>query len=944
MGRIVQFGLAVLLTLVSFAGAASAQSRNALVIGNSAYVSAPKLKTPDTDAAIVAETLRAAGYDVTELHDVKQATIGQSLRDFLDKVAASGPDGAAIVYYSGHGAQSDGANYLVPVDAVINNDADVVNEAFRLDDLLDELAKIPLAARIVVLDASRDHKFGAGGDKPVPKGLAMGDTVPGTLLAYAAAPGALADDGDGDFSLYTGALVTLMRQPGLDIEQIFKAVRLEVNKATNGAQTPWSASDLTANVRLFAATAAAPAQQTTLSGARIPPKEERTVTKEMLRGLSADEAYAVTVEEDTLETYQWFVELYPKHAFAPQIWDMIETRREAVLWQRALAQNTTRAYWNYLKRYPKGAHISEAQDRLAELSAPPAPPANYVVVPEALPPDYYDEAVDLYEVYPEGYDAPPSVFDLLAPLFLPRPPPRQYFDRGRNFIPNRIPLVSGDPVRTFTPRDRTTTRTVTGTDRTRDRTKTGIVRTNNRTSTGVRIDRASDLAKTTTKTKNQKPGLTIRPTGTPTTGRPTTGRPTTPGVTTTGRPTIPGATTGRPTIPGATTGRPTTGRPTIPPSGRPTIPGATTGRPATPGATPGVTTGRPTTPGTTPGATPGVTTTGRPTLPPRPGTPGATAVKPATPGATPTGRPTTTRPGLPPVPGTAPVRPATPTPGVTVTPGTPTTRPGLPAVPGATTVRPATPTPATPPAPGATTIRPGVPAVPGTTPVRPATPTPATPTLTPATPPGTTPATRPGVTRPGLPPVPGATPVRPATPPPPTPSVGQRPGLPPTTARPPAPPTATPSVTRPVAPPTATPPVTRPIAPPTATPPTVRPVTPPTVRPATPPTVRPTTPPATRPTPPTVRPATPPAARPTPPAARPTPPAARPTPPAARPTPPAARPTPPAARPLPPRPSPPPAARPAPPPRPAAPPPKPAAPPPPKQPVCTMVNGKKVCK
>ncbi|MDI1344347.1 MAG: caspase family protein [Pseudolabrys sp.] len=374
MGRIVQFGLAVSLTLVSFAGAALAQSRNALVIGNSAYVSAPKLKTPATDAAIVAETLRAAGYDVTELHDVNQATIGQSLRDFLDKVAGSGPDGAAIVYYSGHGAQSDGANYLIPVDAVINSDADVANEAFRLNDLLDELAKIPLAARIVVLDASRDHKFGAGGDKPVAKGLAMGESIPGMLLAFAAAPGALADDGDGDYSLYTGALVTQMRQPGLDIEQIFRAVRLEVNKATNGSQTPWMVSDLAAEVRLFETTAATPAPQATPSGARIPPKEERNVTKEMLRGLSPDEAYAVTVEEDTLETYQWFIELYPKHAFAPQVWDTIETRREAVLWQRTLAQNTTRAYWNYLKRYPKGAHVTEAQDQLAELSAATAPP------------------------------------------------------------------------------------------------------------------------------------------------------------------------------------------------------------------------------------------------------------------------------------------------------------------------------------------------------------------------------------------------------------------------------------------------------------------------------------------------------------------------------------------------------------------------------------------
>ena len=366
MGRIVQFGLAVLLTLVSFAGAASAQSRNALVIGNAAYVSAPKLKTPATDAAIVAETLRAAGYDVTELHDVDQASIGQSLRDFLDKVAGSGPDGAAIVYYSGHGAQSDGANYLVPVDAVINNDADVANEAFRLNDLLDELAKIPLAARIVVLDASRDHKFGAGGDKPVAKGLAMGESIPGMLLAFSAAPGAIADDGDGDYSLFTGALVTMMRQPGLDMEQILKATRLSVNKSTGGAQTPWMVSELATDIALFAPTAAAPASQSTADGTAIPPKEERTLTPELLNSLSPDQAYAAAVEEDTLEGYQRFVEKYPKYSLAPQIWDTIETRREAVLWQRALAQNTTRAYWNYLKRYPKGAHVAEAQDQLAE--------------------------------------------------------------------------------------------------------------------------------------------------------------------------------------------------------------------------------------------------------------------------------------------------------------------------------------------------------------------------------------------------------------------------------------------------------------------------------------------------------------------------------------------------------------------------------------------------
>src|SRR5664279_1401773 len=137
-----------LLLLSSLSGATLAQSRNALVIGNAAYENAPTLKTPVTDASIVAETLQAAGYDVTELHDVRQADTGQVMRDFLDKAAAGGPDGAAFFYYSGYGAQAEGENYLVPVDAAINNDGDVADEAFRLNDLLDELAKTPLAARI----------------------------------------------------------------------------------------------------------------------------------------------------------------------------------------------------------------------------------------------------------------------------------------------------------------------------------------------------------------------------------------------------------------------------------------------------------------------------------------------------------------------------------------------------------------------------------------------------------------------------------------------------------------------------------------------------------------------------------------------------------------------------------------------------------------------------
>ncbi len=109
---------------------AQAQSHIALVVGNSTYAGR-QLSTTHGDADIVAETMRAAGYDVTELYDVRQADIGPALRDFLDKVAAAGPDAVAFFYYAGEAAQAGTENYLVPVDAQIDSIGDVPAQSLR---------------------------------------------------------------------------------------------------------------------------------------------------------------------------------------------------------------------------------------------------------------------------------------------------------------------------------------------------------------------------------------------------------------------------------------------------------------------------------------------------------------------------------------------------------------------------------------------------------------------------------------------------------------------------------------------------------------------------------------------------------------------------------------------------------------------------------------------
>ena len=154
---------------------------NALVIGNATYKSVAALKTPIADASKVAQTLLAAGYEVTEQHDASKADIGPKVRDFVDKVSARGPQAVAIFYYTGYAAQSHGESFLIPVDATINDDSDVGREPFRLKPFIRELAKTSLAAHIIILDASRDdYHFGLTSSGPATKGLAAEDMTPGT--------------------------------------------------------------------------------------------------------------------------------------------------------------------------------------------------------------------------------------------------------------------------------------------------------------------------------------------------------------------------------------------------------------------------------------------------------------------------------------------------------------------------------------------------------------------------------------------------------------------------------------------------------------------------------------------------------------------------------------------------------------------------------------------
>jgi uncharacterized caspase-like protein len=219
-----------------------AGKRVALIIGNSAYQNVPPLSNPTNDGAMMAATLKAAGFDLVDSrHDLSAIESRRALRDFSD--AARDAD-VAVIYYAGHGMEVDGANYLVPVDAKLERDTDVYDEALSLERVL--VAVEPAKQlRLVILDACRDNPFAKQMKRTVAaraigRGLArIEPTSPNTLIAYSAKAGSTALDGDTKDSPFTIALAKHLTTPGLDVRRAFGFVRDDVLKSTGNRQEPF---------------------------------------------------------------------------------------------------------------------------------------------------------------------------------------------------------------------------------------------------------------------------------------------------------------------------------------------------------------------------------------------------------------------------------------------------------------------------------------------------------------------------------------------------------------------------------------------------------------------------------------------------------------------------------------------------------------------------------
>jgi PQQ-dependent catabolism-associated CXXCW motif protein len=329
------FGLLMLLS--GLPGAAEcAERRVALVIGNDAYVKLNPLRNAGNDARKMEQALKTAGFETTLRVDAKRRNLYQVIDAFAAQIAGS-PDTVGLFYYAGHGIQANGNNYLIPVDADIETQADLEAEAVDAGKVLRAMAEAHNRLNIVVLDACRDNPLPKG--RSASRGLARMDAPTGTFIAYAAGPGQIAQDGSaGGNGVFTGELVKAIAVPGLQIEQVFKRAAAGVRSQTGEKQVPWTEASLQGDFYFHG-----PLMSNVIPAAPITPA-----------------ATPATAGTDA-------------GAFELAFWNSVKDAKNA-------AEIKT-----YLDKYPKGTFAGIAKVRYDELQAAAATPAKVSPPPQTAP-------------------------------------------------------------------------------------------------------------------------------------------------------------------------------------------------------------------------------------------------------------------------------------------------------------------------------------------------------------------------------------------------------------------------------------------------------------------------------------------------------------------------------------------------------------------------------
>ena len=330
MRSLLQASLAFAVAMVCWTGAASAQKRVALVIGNAAYTHTATLANPKNDAGDVAATLASFGFEIVEGYDLDKPAFDRTVRNFA---AALQDAEVAVFFYAGHALQVQGQNYLVPIDAELTGAAALDFEMVRLD-LIQRTMETQARTNILFLDACRDNPLAKNlarsmgtRSAAIGRGLASIEAGVGTLISFSTQPGNVALDGGGRNSPFAGALVRNLRSSGHDdLSTLLISVRNDVMKTTSNKQVPWEHSSLTGR---FFFNPTAPASVASAQGAApvAAPRDE------------AADAWAAAKESTSAVVLEAFVKRYAGSFYA----ELARERLQSLQSRQAAATPSTPA-------------------------------------------------------------------------------------------------------------------------------------------------------------------------------------------------------------------------------------------------------------------------------------------------------------------------------------------------------------------------------------------------------------------------------------------------------------------------------------------------------------------------------------------------------------------------------------------------------------------------
>jgi uncharacterized caspase-like protein len=221
------------------------EQRVALLIGNSDYAHGGSLANPVNDVQAMKTALEGLGFTVFKYENCTQKAMKRAMDEFGGKL--KGKD-VGLFFYAGHGVQVKGHNYLIPIDAKLDNENDAEYDCVRADRVLAKMESAGSRTNIVILDACRDNPFERSwhrGTEGV--GLAFMNAPSGSLIAYSTAPGKTALDGQGKNSPYTAALLEHLNTPNITVIEMFQGVRSAVIARSENKQIPWESTSLRGN-------------------------------------------------------------------------------------------------------------------------------------------------------------------------------------------------------------------------------------------------------------------------------------------------------------------------------------------------------------------------------------------------------------------------------------------------------------------------------------------------------------------------------------------------------------------------------------------------------------------------------------------------------------------------------------------------------------------------